>query len=141
MVATLATKVKGTVMTSSPGPTPAARSARCKALVPEFSAIHSLVPQYAANSFSNCATSGPSTNWQLSSTRALPTIEFAGPPELLIESSQDSSGWELCHRFDDAGQTPAGSRRDCLGLGLPRRLRWEGIESGGCGRAAQSGSF
>ena len=43
MVATLATKVKGTVMTSSPGPTPAASSARCKALVPEFMAIHSVV--------------------------------------------------------------------------------------------------
>ena len=36
MAAAEATNVKGTVMTSSPGATPAARSARCSALVPEL---------------------------------------------------------------------------------------------------------
>ncbi len=34
MADTVAMKVNGTVMTSSPGPTPAASSARCSALVP-----------------------------------------------------------------------------------------------------------
>ena len=36
MAATDATKVYGTVITSSPGPIPAARSAKWRALVPEF---------------------------------------------------------------------------------------------------------
>jgi hypothetical protein len=34
IAATVATKVKGTVMTSSPGPMPAASNAMCSALVP-----------------------------------------------------------------------------------------------------------
>ena len=44
-VATVATKVNGVVITSSPGPIPAARSARCRALVPEFTPIDSLLAQ------------------------------------------------------------------------------------------------
>ena len=39
MAATVATKVWGTVITSSPGPMPAARNARCSALVPELTAM------------------------------------------------------------------------------------------------------
>ena len=37
--ATVAMNVKGTVITSSLGPTPAASSARCSALVPELTAM------------------------------------------------------------------------------------------------------
>src|SRR5579862_2906192 len=71
MAATLATNVKGTVITSSPGPMPAAIRVRWSALVPELSAMHSDAPQYEPKSCSNAATSGPRTNWQLSSTRAM----------------------------------------------------------------------
>ena len=39
MAAAVATKVKGTVITSSPGPIPAASRARCRALVPELTAM------------------------------------------------------------------------------------------------------
>jgi len=39
-----ATKVKGTVITSSPRPTPAASNARCNALVPVLTPMPSLAP-------------------------------------------------------------------------------------------------
>jgi hypothetical protein len=45
MAATVATKVNGTVMTSSPGRTPEASSARCRALVPLLTPIASRAPQ------------------------------------------------------------------------------------------------
>jgi hypothetical protein len=45
MAATVATKVKETVITSSPGPMPAASSARCRALVPELTAMPKRAPQ------------------------------------------------------------------------------------------------
>jgi hypothetical protein len=67
---TVATNVKGTVMTSSPGPTPRASSARCSALVPELTPTASATPQQAANARSKAATSGPRTNWPLPSTRS-----------------------------------------------------------------------
>jgi hypothetical protein len=44
IAAAVATKVNGTVITSSPAPMPAASSARCSALVPEFTPIASAVP-------------------------------------------------------------------------------------------------
>ena len=47
-------KSKRTVMTSSPGPIPAASRARCKALVPEFNAMHSPAPQYSREFFFEC---------------------------------------------------------------------------------------
>jgi hypothetical protein len=48
-----------TVTTSSPGPTPAARSAKCSAVVQFDTAQASVAPTYSANSFSKAATSGP----------------------------------------------------------------------------------
>jgi hypothetical protein len=68
--ATVATNVKGTVITSSPGPTPAASSARCRPLVPELTATASPARQKLANSRSNAATSSPRMNCVLSSTRS-----------------------------------------------------------------------
>jgi hypothetical protein len=62
ITATEATKVNGTVMTSSPGPMPAATSARCSAAVPELTPTPWAAPEYAANSRSNAATSSPRTN-------------------------------------------------------------------------------
>src|SRR5579859_5534882 len=61
MAATLATNVNGTVMTSSPGPMPAARSARCSALVPVFTPTAYWASDYAANSSSKALTFGPRT--------------------------------------------------------------------------------
>ena len=48
-----------TVMTSSPGPTPAASSARCSAVVQLETAQACGAPTSAANSRSKAATSGP----------------------------------------------------------------------------------
>src|SRR5262249_18444365 len=62
IAATVATNVHGTVMTSSPGPMPATSRAKCRALVPLLTPTAYLVPQKAANSSSNAATSRPSTN-------------------------------------------------------------------------------
>src|SRR5690348_16770652 len=56
-------------MTSSPGRTPAASSARCSALVPELVPMACRVRQCPANSISKAATSGPRTNRPLSMTR------------------------------------------------------------------------
>ena len=59
MASTVATKVNGTVITSSPAPTPAAVSATRSALVPELTHTACAVPQCRANSRSNASTSGP----------------------------------------------------------------------------------
>ncbi len=45
IAATVATKVNGVVITSPPAPTPAASSAKCSALVPEFTAIPAVAPE------------------------------------------------------------------------------------------------
>src|SRR5438034_4505183 len=71
IAAAVATNVSGTVMTSSPGATPEATSARCSALVPEFTPTAWAAPQYGANSASNAFTSSPSTNWLLSTARVM----------------------------------------------------------------------
>src|SRR5262245_57668718 len=55
----VAMNVMGTVITSSPGPTPAAKSARCRADVPELTATQCLAPTYWAKAASNSATRGP----------------------------------------------------------------------------------
>ena len=57
--------MKLAVITSSPGFIPAASSARCNALVPEFTPTACLAWQYAANSASKASTY---TNWHLSNT-------------------------------------------------------------------------
>ena len=59
IASTVATKVKGTVTTSSPAPIPAATSATYRALVPELTPTAQAVPQYVANCCSNASTSGP----------------------------------------------------------------------------------
>jgi len=46
-------------MTSSPGPTPAVASARCRPVVHEVVAMPCFAPTYAATAFSNSATFGP----------------------------------------------------------------------------------
>ena len=56
---TVAMNVWATVTTASPGPTPAAMSAKRTASVPLPSPTQNLVPQYSANSRSNASTSGP----------------------------------------------------------------------------------
>src|SRR3989304_5226769 len=48
MAAAVATKVNGTVITSAPGPMPAASRARCRALVPAFNATPPRGPLHRA---------------------------------------------------------------------------------------------
>ncbi len=57
-----ATNENGEVMTSSPSLTPTARSARCRPLVPEETALACAAPTRAANASSNAGTRGPSDN-------------------------------------------------------------------------------
>lgn len=59
MAQAVAAKVKGVVMTSSPGFRSKTARARCIAEVPESRATAYLDPQYAANSCSKASTSGP----------------------------------------------------------------------------------
>src|SRR6202050_2057809 len=63
-----ATNEKGLVITSSPSPTPAERSARCRPAVPLLTALASGAPTRAANALSNCARRGPSDSWPERST-------------------------------------------------------------------------
>ena len=62
-------KVFDVVITSPPGPTPAASSDRCSALVPLFTATQCCAPQNPANSRSNAVTSGPPLNADEAHTR------------------------------------------------------------------------
>jgi hypothetical protein len=57
----VATNVIAVVITSSPGPTPAASRARWSAAVPELTATAWLVPQWVANAVSKRSTSSPRT--------------------------------------------------------------------------------
>ena len=59
IAAIVATKVNGTVITSSPAPTPAASSERWSALVPLLTPIASEVWQNLAKSSSKAVTAGP----------------------------------------------------------------------------------
>ena len=59
ITAAVAVKVIGVVITSSPGPTPTASSARCSAAVHELTAIACLACAQAANSCSNSRTFCP----------------------------------------------------------------------------------
>src|SRR4029450_12763159 len=70
MASALAMKVLAGVTTSSPGPTPTARSASSRADVPESTPTACATPQYAASSSSKAATSPPRMKSQFVSTRA-----------------------------------------------------------------------
>ncbi len=64
----LATNENGDVITSSPSETPTARSARCKAAVPDETALAYGAPTRAANASSNAGTRGPSERCRERST-------------------------------------------------------------------------
>ncbi|MNW47663.1 hypothetical protein D3C74_250030 [compost metagenome] len=70
----VAKNVNGVVITSSPGPIPAASKAMTSASVPEFNAIACLVPKYSAASCSNCLTWLPIMNAASSSTLSMACI-------------------------------------------------------------------
>src|SRR5262245_5234494 len=75
----------GTVMTSSPGRTPAARRARCKAEVPELTATQWSAPVYAAKASSNSAT-----RWPRMKAASAATSSIAGRT-----SSRTARNWAL----------------------------------------------
>ncbi len=66
----VATNVCDGTITSSPAPTPSARSPNSSASNPLPTVTQWVAPQYAANSRSNSATSGPARYRPESSTRA-----------------------------------------------------------------------
>ena len=67
----VAINVWAVVMTSSPGPTPTASSARCNAAVPEPTPTAPFAPTLAANACSKPATSLPRMKLVLSTTRCM----------------------------------------------------------------------
>src|SRR5574343_1266009 len=71
MASAVATKVKGVVITSSPGPMSAASSARCSASVPLAQVMACLTPRYLAASASKACTFGPRMYWAASSVAAI----------------------------------------------------------------------
>src|SRR5690606_21104342 len=79
----LATKLKGVVITSSPGFTPAASSARCKPLVPELTPIPCRLPAKVVQERSKASTFGP-----IESVEECRTSLTASISTLVI------SGWE-----------------------------------------------
>ena len=89
---TLATKVRAGTITSSPGPTPAASSARCSAAVPLLTAATWRTPRYSLNASSNSAVRGPmvsqpelrqsstaSTSVSVGSTAVRGTVQVISP--------------------------------------------------------------
>src|SRR3954470_11887979 len=73
--------VIGLVITSSPGPTPSASSARCIAAVPEVTAIACFAPRYSANRSSSSAAFGPVVSQPeriVSATAAISSSPTAG---------------------------------------------------------------
>ena len=61
IVSAEAKNVNGVVMTSSPGPTPSARSDRYRESVPLATPMACFTPTYSASSFSNACVFGPRT--------------------------------------------------------------------------------
>jgi hypothetical protein len=61
-------QVAGVVMTSSPGPTPQTRSARCSAEVPELSPTQCAAPTKRAKAASKASTYGPRMKLLLETT-------------------------------------------------------------------------
>src|SRR5476649_189207 len=128
IAATVATNVNGTVITSSPGPTPAASNARWSAAVPELTATPWSAPHTAANSCSNASTSSPSTNWLVSSTRAI----AASTSDLMLWYSARKStngtirpSRERSKRNDERLRHLAGNARRCQRAVFVERLRRE----------------
>src|SRR5579884_183382 len=69
IASTVAMKVLGTVITTSPGATPAAIKANRRASVPLLTPTQWSTSQNLANSHSNSSTSGPPTNSEVLSAR------------------------------------------------------------------------
>ena len=93
----LATKEKGDVTTSSPSPTPTARSARCSPAVPLETALAWATPSRAANASSKAGTRGPSESWpdrRTSSTACSSASPEHGPRErhLLLADAAHGAG-------------------------------------------------
>ena len=75
--------VIGLVITSSPGPTPSASSARCIAAVPEDTASTCSASRYAAARSSSCAALGP----------VVSQPELSVSATAAISSSPTAGGW------------------------------------------------
>src|SRR3989344_7387187 len=80
----VAIKVKGVVITSSPGPIPAAVKATIRALVPLSVATAYLVPQYLAKASSNSATFSPCASFPLFKTLTTAVLSSEPISGLLI---------------------------------------------------------
>src|ERR671919_39049 len=80
----VAGQVIGVVITSSPGPTPAATSDRCMAAVPDESATACRAPTYSAKRRSSSSARGPLVSQPLRSVSATASIS----------SSPTAGGWK-----------------------------------------------
>src|SRR6266568_3949090 len=83
---TVAQKVRGVVITSSPSEMPAARTLRCIAAVQELTAAANGCPLYAANSLSKRATRGPvpiQPDSRQCTTSSISSCSIAGAPKIM----------------------------------------------------------
>ena len=81
---TVAQKVSGVVITSSPGCEPAASMLRCRAAVQELTATAWCAPRYRGEIRSNCATLGPVPSQparRLATTSSISSSSIGGAPK------------------------------------------------------------
>src|SRR5271157_4395862 len=114
----VAMKLKGDVMTSSPGPMPAAIKERTRASVPEAQPMANLAPSFAASSSSRSFTSGPRMKYWLSKTRVTAAIT----------SSRMEANWARRSRKSKAGL--AGATADGLAAVAADFLLWADVDMG-----------
>src|SRR5262245_26362808 len=126
----VAMNVMGTVITSSPGPTPAASSARCRADVPELTATQCWAPTYSAKAASNSATLGPRmnaadsaacsragrtsslspVNWAFRSMNGTATGLAGDPVSMIVSASFSIHASDNCPSSQETGGTPGRDR-------------------------------
>src|SRR6266850_2164751 len=135
IISAVATKVKGVVITSSPGLTSSAISAMRSASVPEATVTQWRAPVYAASCSSSSRTSGPrmycpwsSTRWMRASMSRLSAryCAFRSTKSMLEEPLRENAQQifavaalaELaCQRLELRGVDEAHAIRDLLGTG------------------------
>src|SRR5918999_3145281 len=110
MTFAVAGHVIGVVITSSPGPTPSATSARCMAAVPEETASACSAPMYSAKRRSSSAAFGPLVSHPdriVSATAAISSSPTAGGwNESMVARLADSPGTGRPEAYESGGPPP-----------------------------------
>ena len=116
MTFAVAGHVIGVVITSSPGPTPSARSDRCIAAVPEETATACFAPTYSANRRSSSAAFGPVVSQperSVSATAAISSSPMAGgwkPRKVSLGDLDGGAGLNNAKAYASSGAPSACQR-------------------------------